>query len=103
MGNFNQNIYTSYLAQQLTADNIGPEEQYSRLHDKQAPLSYIRGAEPITGCFATSSIFVRNYFMAAQGASGTVRDRHLHIIDFCALSILGVELPAVTKQVGRKL
>ena len=41
--------------------------------------------------------------MAAHGASGSVEDHRLHVIDFCVLSILGVKLPAVTKQAGRRL
>ena len=55
------------------------------------------------GCFATSGIFVRSYFMAAHGVSGSVGNHRLHVIDFCAVSILGVELPAVTKQARRRL
>ena len=55
------------------------------------------------GCFAISGIFVRSYFMAAYHASGSVGDHRLHVIDFCAVSILEAELPAVTKQKGRRL
>ena len=54
-------------------------------------------------CFGTSGIFVRSYYLAAHHASGSVGDHRLHVIDFCAVSILGAELPAVTKQVGRRL
>ena len=100
MGDFNQNIYTLNFAQQLAEDDLGMEEQYQKLHGEQAPCLYVRGTEPIMGCFATSGIFVRSYFMAAHSASGSVGDHWLHVIDFCAVSILGVELPAVTKQAG---
>ena len=55
------------------------------------------------GCFAISGIFVRSYFMAAHHASGNVGDHRLHVIDFCAVSILGTELLAVTKQAGWRL
>ena len=54
-------------------------------------------------CFGTSGIFVRSYYLAAHHASGSVGDHRLHVIDFCVVSILGAELPAVTKQVGRRL
>ena len=75
MGDFNQNIYISDFAQQLAAGDLGMEEQYQKLHGEQAPFSYVRGMEPIMGCFATSGIFARSYFMAAHGASGSVRQR----------------------------
>ena len=55
------------------------------------------------GCFATCGVFVRNYFMAAHGASGSVGVHRLHIVDFCALSILVFGIPAVTKRAGRRL
>ena len=103
VGNFNQNMYTLHFAGQLTADGIGLEEQYSKLHEEQAPFSYVRGTEPIMGCFATSDVFIRNYFMVSHGASGSVGDHRLHIVDFYALSILGVKLPAVIKRAGRRL
>ena len=41
--------------------------------------------------------------MAAHHASGSVGDHRLHVIDFCAVSILGTELPVATKQAGRRL
>ena len=63
----------------------------------------MRETEIIMGCFATSGIFVRSYFMAAHHASGSVGDHRLHVIDFCAVLILGTELPAVTNQAGRRL
>ena len=103
MGAFNQNIYTSNFARQLAEDDLGMEEQYQKLHGEEAPLSYVRSTEPIMGCFATSGTFVRSYFMAAHHASRGVGDHRLHEIDFCAASILGAELPAVTKKVGRRL
>ena len=55
------------------------------------------------GCFATSGVFVRSYFMTAHHASGSVGDHRLRVIDFCAVSILGTELPVATKQAGRRL
>ena len=104
MVDFNQNIYTSNVAQQLAADDLGMEEQYHKLHGgEQAPFSYVMGTEPIMGCFATGGIFVKSYFMAVNGASGSVEDHRLHVIDFCAVSILGVELLVATKQAGRRL
>ena len=103
MGDFNQNIYTSYFARQLEEYGLRMEEQYQKLHGREAPFSYVRGTQPIMECFATSGIFVRSYFMAADHASGSVGGHRLHVIDFCAVSILGAELSAVTKQVGRRL
>ena len=103
MGDFNQNIYTSGLARELAKEDLGVEEQYQKLHGEQAPFFYVRGTEPLMGCFATSGMFLRNYFMAAHGASRSVGSHRLHIIDFCAVSVFGVELPTVTKQTGRRL
>ena len=95
--------YTSHFARQLAEDDLRIEEQYQKLDGEEAPFLYVRGTEPIMGCFATSGIFVRSYFMSAHHASGSVGDHRLHVIDFCAVSILGVELPAVTKKIGRRL
>ena len=41
--------------------------------------------------------------MAAHGASGSVGDHWFHVKDFCAVSILGTELLAATKQAGQRL
>ena len=96
------------------------EEQYQKLHREEAPFSYFRGSEPVMGCFATSGVLSEvtswrhttrlevwkttdSNFMAAHHASGSVGDHRLHVIDFCAVSILGAELPAVTRQEGRRL
>ena len=79
------------------------EEQYQKLHGEEAPFLYVRGTEPIMECFATSGIFLRSYFMAAHHVSGSVGDHRVHVIDFCAVSVLGTELPVVTKQAERRL
>ena len=78
-------------------------EQFKKVHDQEAPLSYIRGTNAITGCFATKEVTVKNYIIAAHSAHGSAGDHRLHVIDLCAVSVMGVELSTITKRAGRRL
>jgi hypothetical protein len=103
LGDFNQCIYNSELAKTLTGQDLCMEEQFRKLHGEDAPNSHMTGKLPIMGCYATSGITVKAYVIARHHAQGSVGDHRLHIIDFCTRSILGTNLPTVTKRSGRKL
>ena len=79
------------------------KEQFKFLHGEEAPNSFMSGKLPIMGCFATSSIIVKAYFISHHHAYGSMGDHRLHVIDFASQSILGTNLPKVTKRSGRKL
>ena len=79
------------------------EEQFNKLQGENAPNSHMSGKLPIMGCYATSGIVVKAYFISRHHAHGSVGDHRLHIIDFCMRTILGTNLPTVTKRSGRKL
>ena len=79
------------------------EEQFKLLHGKDAPYLHVKGKLPIMGCFATSGIEVKAYFISDHHAYGSVGDHRLHVIDFSSQSIIGDNLPRVTKRSGQKL
>ena len=56
MGDFNQNIQKGKPQETLTADDIGLEEQFRKLYDKDAPFSHMSGSTPICSMFVTSGI-----------------------------------------------
>jgi len=104
LGDYNQNIYTSALAVALGGAGLEMKEQFHSLHGEQAPHSHMSGCRrPIMGCYATSGVEVKAYFISGHHAHGSVGDHRLHVIDFCAESILGEHLPTVTRRSGRKL
>ena len=61
------------------------------------------GKLPIMGCFATSRIRVKAYFIAKHHAHGSAGDNRLKMIDFTAESILGTSLPTVSERSSCKL
>ena len=63
LGDFNQCIYTSDLAKILTGPDLEMSEQFKAVHEVEAPYSYIRGKRPIMGCYATTGIEVKAYFI----------------------------------------
>jgi hypothetical protein len=101
MGDFNQNIYEGKLQEAFTAEDIGLEEQFRKLYDKNAPLSHTSGSPPIFGVFATSGINCKAALISSHKAG--VGDHRLHVFDFSAESLLGLDTPAVCKPDGRKL
>ena len=103
LGDFNQSIYRSPLATELTSQDLEMEEQFKCLHGKEAPYSHVKGKIPIMGCFATKGVEVKAYFISGHHAYGSVGDHRLHVIDFSSQSIIGDNLPRVTKRSGRKL
>ena len=103
LGDFNQSIYKSALATQLTGPGLEMKEQFKLLHGKEAPYSHIKGKLPIMGCFATSGVEIKAYFISDHHAHGSVGDHRLHVLDFSSQSIIGDNLPRVTKRSGRKL
>ena len=103
LGDFNQSIYKSRLADELTGPDLEMEEQFRRLHGTEAPHSYVKGKLPITGCFATKGVEAKAYFISDHHAYGSLGDHRLHVIDFSSQSIIGDNLPRVTKRSGRKL
>ena len=103
LGDFNQSIYKSNLATQLTGPDLEMKEQFKLLHGKEAPYSHIKGKLPIMGCFATSGVEIKAYFISDHHAYGSVGDHRIHVLDFSSQSIIGDNLPRVTKRSGRKL
>ena len=59
LGDFNQSIYKSHLATELTGQDLEMEEQFKLLHGKEAPYSHIKGKLQIMGCFATSGVEIK--------------------------------------------
>ena len=58
---------------------------------------------PIMGCFATSGVEIKAYFISDHHAYGSVKDHRMHMIDFFLHSVIGDNLPRVTKRSGWKL
>ena len=79
------------------------KEQFRFLHGKEAPYSHMKGRLPIMGCFAASGVEIKAYFISNHHAYGSIRDHRLHVIDFSSHSVIGNNLPRVTKRSGRKL
>ena len=98
MADFNQHIYEGKLQETFTAEDIGLEEQFRKLYDKNAPFSHASGSALIYGVFATSGI---NYEATLHKAG--VGDHRLHAFDFSANSLLGIDTPAIYRPDGRKL
>ena len=103
MGDFNQDIYDSTLAEQLTSEDIGLEEQFQKLHGTRAPFSHMMGKKPIMAVYATSGITVISYFLSKHHAMGSVGDHRLHVLDVCSKTITGRDTPQVTKIAKRRL
>ena len=103
LGDFIQSIYDSEPARTLTGPDLDMVEQFKKLHGEEASNSHMTGQLPIMGRFATSGIVVKAYFISRHHAHGSVGDHRLHVIDFCTETILGTNLPTVTKRLGRKL
>ena len=82
LGDFNQSIYRSRLATELTSQDLEMEEQFKRLHGEEAPYSHVKGKLPIMGCFATKGVETKAYFISRHHAYGSVGDHRLHVIDF---------------------
>ena len=64
------------------------KKQFRSLHGKEVPCSHIKDILPIMGCYH---------------AYGNVGDHRLHVMDFSSHSVIGNNLPRVTKRSGRKL
>ena len=79
------------------------KEQFKHLYGKEAPYSYIKGKLPIMGCFATSGVEIKAYFISDHRAHGNVGDHRMHVLDFTPQSIIGDNLPRATKRSGRNL
>ena len=103
LGDFNQSIYKIRLATKLTGTDLEMKEQYKLLHGKEAPYSNIKGTLLIMGCFATSGVVIKAYFISDHHAYGSVGDHRLHVINFSSQSVIEDNLPRVTKRSGLKL
>ena len=64
LGDFNQSIYKSKLATEVTGPDLEMKEQFTRLHGKEAPYSHMKGRLPIMGCFVTSGVETKAYFIS---------------------------------------
>ena len=102
-GDFNDNIYTSSLAQSLGHRDIGLVEQYHRLYDEPAPFSHNTGSTPIMGVYATAGVEVTAAYLSRHHAKGVVGDHRLHVFDFSTKSITGLDSPTDTRTEGRNL
>ena len=103
LGDFNQSIYKSALVTQLNGPDQEIKEQFKLLHGKEASYSHIKGKLPIMGCFATSGVEIKAYFISDHHVHGSVDDHRLHVLDFSSQYIIGDNLPRVTKRSGTKL
>ena len=56
VGDFNQHIYEGKLQEAFTAEDIGLEEQFRKLYDKDAPFSHTSGSTLICGGFVNLGI-----------------------------------------------
>ena len=101
MGDFNKDIYRAHLFGCLGADDIMMTEQFHQLFNKHAPFSHNSGKKPIMGVFATPGIDCTAAFIAAHDAG--VGDHCLHVFDFSASALLGVEYVDGKRPAGRKL
>ena len=96
MGDFNQHIYEGKLQEAFTAEDIELEEQFRELCDEDSPFS-----TPICRVFATSGINCEAALISSHKVG--VGDHRLHIFDFSAELILGLDTPAIYKPDERRL
>ena len=100
VGDFDQRIYKSKFARALTGSGLNLREQYRSLCNKEAPFSHMTGHLPIIGCFACIGIELNAYSLSNHQVHGSVGSHRLHVIDFASDSILGKDLPILTKRSG---
>ena len=100
-GDFNQHIYKGKLQEAFAVEDIGLEEKFRKLYDDDALFSHITGSIPICCVCAISGIDCEAALISSHKAG--VGDHRLHVFDFSAESILGLEIPAVCKPGGRNL
>ena len=75
-------------------------EQFKLLHVEEASKSHMTGTLPIMGCFATSGIEIKAYFISDHHACRSARDHRMHVINFSSQLIIGADLPRKTKRSG---
>ena len=83
----NDNAYTGLLPRRLTHSDLRMTEQFLAANGFEAPESYYRGKQPITGCFCTQGIDCINIFASPHQAGAG--DHRYRIMDFDACSVLG--------------
>jgi hypothetical protein len=101
MGDFNDNVYTGALALALGGDDYLLTEQYNKLFGEDAPFSHISGQVPISAVFATPGVDCGAAFIAPHKLG--VGDHRVHVFDFSAESLLGLQAPASRSGKTRKL
>jgi hypothetical protein len=97
----NENIYTGPFSVLLNQHPLLMDEQTLKSTGQQAPKSHQTGTNPIVGTFATPGIMCVNSYLSPHGVG--VGDHRLHIHDFDAMSVLGIEYPKTVKPSGRSL
>ena len=97
----NENIYTGPFSAILQQQPLLMDEQTLKSTGQQAPKSHQMGTNPIVGTFATPGIMCVNSYLSPHG--GGVGDHRVHIHDFDAMSVLGIEYHKTVKPTGRSL
>ena len=80
MGDFNQHIYEGKLQEAFTAQDIGPEEQFRKQYDEDAPCSHTSDSTSICGVFETSDINCEAALISSHKAG--VGDHRFCVLDF---------------------
>ena len=73
------------------------KEEFKLLHSEEAHCSHMKGNLRIMGCFATSGVVIKAYFISDHHAYGSVGDHGMHVTNFSSQSVIGDNLPRVTK------
>ena len=105
MGDFNEDIYEGELALTLKEEDLLLEEQFRKTFSQDAPFSHFSGSKPICGIFASPGIDCTTAFIDKHKMNGGmgVGDHRLHIFDFSAQSLLGLDTPTMKKPTSRNL
>ena len=97
----NEDLYTGTLAKELQGDGLQMTEQVLKSTGQRTPYSHHSGSKPILGTYATPGVVCIDSYVAPHGAG--VGDHRLHLHDFCARSVLGIDYPKLSRAQGRKL
>ena len=100
MDDFTQHIYEG-LQEVFTVEDIGLNEQFRKLYAEDAPFSHTSGSTLICGVLETSGIDCEAALISSHKAG--MEYHRLHVCDFSAECILGLNTPAVCKPDGRNL
>ena len=103
MGNFNDNLYNSGLAISLADNDIGLKELYMKTYESKASFSHMSGSEPIYGIFTTPGITLVGHFLSGHSVPGTARDHRMHMVDFCSINLVRVNVPVLKRRSTRRL